>query len=174
MKHILLLSILFIIFSCNHQKGGEDTYPNGKFSADTSGESLYTTDADDRGMNNAMEAARQNLVLFDRALKSADSNFYGFAIKKRFAVGDSGEHIWLNHVRFYKDGYKAVINNEPIIANNIKLGDTVFVTKNQISDWMYIDKNILRGGYTMRVELKRMSARVKAEFLKGLDYKIEE
>ena len=102
MKHILLLSILFLILSCNQKNGRQNDYPKGTFSADTSGDKLYTTDDEDTGMNNAIKVARQSLILFDNALQSKNDSFQDFALKKRFAVEDSGEHIWINQVEFYK------------------------------------------------------------------------
>jgi uncharacterized protein YegJ (DUF2314 family) len=126
-------------------------------------------------MNNAISRARADLPLFDKALKSGNRNYNYFAIKKRYRTPDGGgEHIWIARVSAVKQGYTGLVNNDPVNTDEIKYGDTVYVLKDDITDWMYLDSNLLRGGYTMRVELKRMKPDEKAAFLKELDYKIEE
>ena len=53
--------------------------------------------------------------------------------------------------------YKGLVNNNPEKTIAVKYGDTVIVRRNEISDWMYLDNNVLVGGYTIRVIRNKMS-----------------
>ncbi len=37
------------------------------------------------------------------------------------------------------------------------MGDTITVDKNRISDWMYFDKGIVKGGFTIKVLRDQMT-----------------
>jgi len=153
----------------------DNGYQERAFSGDSSVGELYTTYSDDTEMNHAISEAKHNLFVFDTAFQSGNSRFSDFSIKKRFVLPDNGgEHIWISILKAVKNGYRGTISNAPVSITGIKFGDTVFVDKKDISDWMYIDADTLRGGYTMRLELKRMRPEEKAEALKSLDFKIEE
>jgi len=175
MKYIITPIFLLFIYSCNQGNTNGANYQEGTFSNDSSEDKLYTTHSDDTEMNHAISEARRNLFVFDTAFQSRNSRFSNFLIKKRFLTPDNGgEHIWISILESLKNGYKGIIWNDPVSITGIKLGDTVFVDKKDISDWMYVDNDIMQGGYTMRLELKRMKPEEKAEVLKSIDFKIEE
>jgi len=46
----------------------------------------------------------------------------------------------------------------------VKIGDTIEIRPNEISDWMYIDNGTLRGGSTIRVLRNRMSVEERTAF----------
>ena len=48
--------------------------------------------------------------------------------------------------------------------SNLKLNDTIRINKKDISDWMYLDNDILRGGFTIKLLRLRMTASERAEF----------
>ena len=175
MKYTITAVFLLLIYSCNQGNTKKAGYQERAFSDDSSGEELYTTYSDDTEMNHAISEAKHNLFVFDTAFQSGNSRFSNFSIKKRFLTPDNnGEHIWISILKAVKNGYRGTISNAPVSITGIKFGDTVFVDKKDISDWMYIDADTMRGGYTMRLELKRMKPEEKAEALKSLDFKIEE
>jgi uncharacterized protein YegJ (DUF2314 family) len=73
-----------------------------------------------------------------------------FAIKKPFTAGKGDEHIWLNEVSWDGKVFSAVVNNEPVDTKEVKLGDRVQVKPEELSDWMFIENDQLKGGYTIR------------------------
>lgn len=174
MKHHLLFIIFIIAFSCNQRNDQQKQDSIGTFSKDSVGDKMYTTDSEDAGMNEAIDLSRSTLDVFEKALKSGNKDYEYFALKKRFVHEQSGEHIWINEIKISGDGYSGIVNNDPVMVTEIKYGDTVYISKQDITDWMFLDKNIMRGGYTMRLELKRMAPEEKAALLRNLDYKIEE
>jgi uncharacterized protein YegJ (DUF2314 family) len=46
----------------------------------------------------------------------------------------------------------------------VKVGDTVQISNDNISDWMYVDGIKLRGGYTIRLLRKRMTETERKQF----------
>ena len=49
------------------------------------------------------------------------------------------------------------VENDPVTVTQIKLGDSVKVDFDKISDWMYYDKNVVKGAFTVRVMRANMS-----------------
>jgi uncharacterized protein YegJ (DUF2314 family) len=176
MRYYGLLIILLVFVGCNG-KDSDHSGSSGKIVMDTSDskDHLYQIDADDIEMNSAIDSAQKTLYVFDIALRKADKNSREFSIKKRYkAANGGGEHIWITDILLFKEGYKGVVNNIPVQTNEIKLGDTVFVDKKDITDWLYVQNNVLRGGFTIRVELKHMTPKEREETLQEMDYKIED
>lgn len=129
---------------------------------------------DDQEMNGAITLAQSSLNKFDSALFSNDSNFTSFALKVRFSYGDNnGEHIWLTDITKTKGEYFGIVNNEPEYVSALKLYDTIKILKKDISDWMYLDKSILRGGFTIRLIRNRMTEIERAEYDSSSFYRIE-
>lgn len=151
MRKILSLAIILIItLSCNNiQKGKSD---------------IISVESDDSEMNLATEKAKLTIKNFDLALKSNNPNFKYFSVKKPYKTESCDEHIWINDVVLKGDKYLGVIGNTPEYTNEIELGDTVLVKKSEISDWMYVEENKLRGGYTIRALRNKMSESEKKKF----------
>ena len=157
MKKILsIIVILIIASSCNNIQQGKVERENEP--------DIIGVKSDDSEMNLAIEKAKLNIDKFDSALKSNNPNFINFSVKKPFKTESGNEHIWISDVVLKGDKYLGVIGNTPEYTSDIKLGDTVLVEKNEISDWMYIEENKLRGGYTIRALRNKMSESEKKEF----------
>jgi uncharacterized protein YegJ (DUF2314 family) len=56
----------------------------------------------------------------------------------------------------------------------VKMGEKVLIDKKDITDWMYLDNNTLKGGYTIRVIYNRMSKEERKKFAATLRFKIED
>ena len=128
----------------------------------------------DSQMDSAIKNAQISLTKFDSALCSNNPRYNWFALKVRFAYGDdNGEHIWFKDIT-QKDGeYMGVVSNEPINIKDISLNDTILIKRKDISDWMYIDADTLRGGFTIRLLRDRMPQNERDEFDASSFYKIE-
>jgi uncharacterized protein YegJ (DUF2314 family) len=123
---------------------------------------IYQVENEDKAMNNAISTARQTLQQFNDALKSGADSLESFSLKVRYNVPDGqGEHIWLNEIKVNNSVYTGIVNNVPDVITQVKFGDTVTINNDNISDWMYLANNKLRGGYTLRVLMDKMSPEEK-------------
>lgn len=124
---------------------------------------LYVESANDE-MNFAITKAKETFPEFEKAFQSDNPNFENFTIKQKFETSDGGgEHIWIGDLKFKDGQYFGIVQNEPIDVKEIKLGDSVKVSLTNMSDWMYNDKKIVKGAYTIKVLRKYMTEEEKNE-----------
>jgi uncharacterized protein YegJ (DUF2314 family) len=128
---------------------------------------------DDPRMNAAIDKARANVQNFIASLKSPKRGQSGFAIKVPFSDGANTEHFWLTPVTFDGASFTGTVDNEPELVNNVKMGQTVTVTPDKISDWMYVENHKLVGGETLRVLRDAMPADERADFDKSVPFTID-
>jgi len=165
MKYFAFLILAFVL-SCNSN-------PQKQILAKDSTR-MIIVDQGDKEMDAAIARGKLTLPNFDSALLSRNSNYTGFAIKVRFAYGENnGEHIWLNEIQKVNEEYVGLVNNEPEYVTDLKLRDTIQINKQDISDWMYFDDDILKGGFTIKLFRARMTPKERAEFDSGANYKFE-
>lgn len=116
-------------------------------------------------MNKAIEKAKQTIDSFDYAFKNNSRVFTFFGLKKKFEENGNIEHIWIGNIQKIESGkYIGIIDNLPEKIKSVKLGDTVQIEKKEISDWMYIKKSELHGGYTIRLLRERMTEYERKKF----------
>ncbi|MFS4473965.1 YegJ family protein [Chryseobacterium sp. T20] len=119
---------------------------------------IHILQGEDLEMNTAIENAQKSLYKFKEAIESQNPDYYNFALKERFTTSDSGgEHIWISEVQYSDNKFYGIVDGDPISTTEVKLGDTIEINPQNITDWMYIDKNIVKGAYTTRVLRKRIS-----------------
>ena len=150
---LLLFSIC--ILSCNSNKKIErQNEPT-----------IYNVEENDVEMNKAIEKAKQTIDSFDYAFKNNSRVFTFFGLKKKFEENGNIEHLWIGNIQKIESGkYIGVIDNLPEKIKSVKLGDTVQIEKKEISDWMYIKKSELHGGYTIRLLRERMTEEERKKF----------
>ena len=132
----------------------------------TKSEEVYDVDANDEGMNAAIQKARKTFTEFEKAIKSKNPNFKNFTFKKAFPSDFGDEHIWIMYVmpNPKKNNYAGIIGNEPQMTKKVKFEDVVEVSKDEITDWMYYDNGKLRGAYTTKLLRSRMSPEERKAF----------
>ena len=81
--------------------------------------------------------------------------------------------MWIEDLREAGDHFEGTIANEAVETSAVKLGDTVTVKLDEITDWKYIDGDRLVGGYTIRYLYNRMTDAEKKAFLKEIDFIID-
>lgn len=151
----LLLFFSICILSCNSNRKIERK----------SEPTIYNVEEDDAEMNKAIEKAKQTLDSFDYAYKNYTRVFTFFGLKKKFEENGNVEHIWIGNIHKFESGkYIGVIDNLPEKIKSVKLGDTVEIDKNDVSDWMYIKNSELHGGYTIRLLRERMTEEERKKF----------
>jgi uncharacterized protein YegJ (DUF2314 family) len=130
--------------------------------------------SEDPGMAAAVAKARATLGDFKNALKDRRPTGERYAVKVGFAYGnDNREHIWVRDPEFTVDSVTGHVMNEPVDVTNLKFGQLVTAPVGDISDWMYVEAGVLRGGYTMRVLLDKMSPDEKQKMLAQLGVKLD-
>lgn len=144
---------LIMMFSCNSKKIERENQPD-----------IYNVESNDIEMNKAIENAKQTLDSFEIAFKNNSRVFTFFGLKKRFEENGIVEHIWIGNIKNVDGKFYGIVDNLPEKINNVKLGDTIEINKNEISDWMYLKNSKLYGGYTIRLLVKRMSENEKLDF----------
>jgi len=117
----------------------------------------------DLAMRNAVHTARKTVSAFIAALQHPSSTQHDFEVKKTFVKGTEREHIWLSDVTFSGNRFHGTVDNRPIKITGLKMGALVSVNPNEISDWAYVDKGNLVGGYTIRVLFKELTPERKKE-----------
>lgn len=134
---------------------------------------VITVKDDDAKMNAAIAKARATVDDFITALHSGRKGRDGFSVKKQFSDDGKHEHMWLTEVTFDGKRFHGVVNNEPGMVKNVKMGQKAFVERGKISDWMFIDNGRLKGGYTLRVLRDNLPPDERAAFDKQMPFKID-
>ncbi|WP_312075303.1 DUF2314 domain-containing protein [Chryseobacterium sp.] len=157
MKKIITIAIFsFITFSCQEKK--ERIKREGE-------PDMILVKSEDDEMNSAIDNAKKTFKSeFHTALLSENPDFVNFAIKQRFDLPDNnGEHIWIGNITFKNNKYYGIVHNDPYEQIGVKLGDSVTVNIENLSDWMYYDKNIVKGAYTVKLLRKTMTDEEKKQ-----------
>lgn len=131
--------------------------------------------SDDEAMNAAIAKAKNSLDIFVQAFQKPQEGYESFALKLAYHTPDQSlEHIWIGNLIYLNNQFTGVVHNSPVSTKEVALGDTVLIDKQKISDWMYLDKGVLRGGYTIRAMRDQLSESEKEEFNKTIDFRIED
>ena len=130
---------------------------------------------DDPKMSAAIARAQGSLETFRAALAAPPADAKSFSVKVGFAWGTKGdrEHIWLTEPQLDASSVTGTINNEPVDVTTLKLGQSVSAPLKDVSDWMYVEGGVLRGGYTLRVLLDKMAPEAKQKMLGEMGFRLE-
>lgn len=128
---------------------------------------------DDTGMNAAMQRARNEIGTLVTRLKTpvAQTDYLSIKVALPTQAG-STEHIWCGNVSHNNGTFTARIDNKPVDPQ-YKLGQVLTLQADQISDWMYVEKGKLVGGYTMLYHYSTLSDKEKAAMRRALPFQIE-
>jgi uncharacterized protein YegJ (DUF2314 family) len=159
MRHSFIIVVLVLVpfLSC-------DSSLKEKIVRDGEPDVIQLTE-DDREMNHAIQTARDLFPIFLSAIQSQDSSgFHSFRIKMRFEHSEGGEHIWVDQVSLVSGELVGVIGNDPVSVENIKMGDTVKISQNRVSDWMFFNGDNIEGGFSVKLLRKRMTPEERTQF----------
>ncbi|NJM83387.1 MAG: DUF2314 domain-containing protein [Tabrizicola sp.] len=113
--------------------------------------------ADDPAMNAAIAEARDTLPAFlDTMIGANGSTVEGVMLKVAVPTVNgvnAHEHIWVAPVKRQADGsFVGTLANEPVELGDLRLGDDIPFSQDQISDWsLFSPEGLLYGNYTSRV-----------------------
>ena len=167
MRAFYFLILPFVLLSCKQKKGYINKDPNG-------GDEVYTVASADEEMNKAVEKAKNSYDEFLAAFSKPDSSSHDYSVKLKFEYGDdNGEHMWLNDLHFKKDKLFGVLDSDPVDITWRKFGDTIEIKRDSLSDWMYIKKGHLMGGFTIKALYNKMTESEKKRFKEEVDFEFE-
>lgn len=107
-------------------------------------------------MVDAIRTARAGLDDFLALANSPSTGTEQFKLKVMIRDGDATEHFWVVPFRPTGTGFEGVLANDPKVVHNVKAGQQIQFTRNQISDWGYSRNGRQVGSYTVCVLFKKM------------------
>ena len=147
----IALAIIMSLFisACGPRKNPDlkTTYRDGQ-------PPVVQTLPDDPEMAAAVRKAKATLDDFIGELKKPGKR--QFYIKTSYPTKSGNlEFIWIESVSSASGKFRGIIGNEPLDIANLKLGDSVDVKREDVSDWMIMDGDKMLGGYTAKLLLER-------------------
>ncbi|QLC65706.1 DUF2314 domain-containing protein [Flavobacterium sp. LPB0248] len=151
-SYILILISLFCLTSCKDsnkiEREGEPT--------------IYSVESEDPEMNAAILEANKTLDEFNKGLSNFNADSH--SLKVKFSNSKGIEHMWIGEIKYIDGNYSGILNSDPEYITEYKAGDKIDIETSKISDWMYLIKGKLYGGYTIRVLRDRMSEEERKVF----------
>lgn len=127
----------------------------------------------DKEMDRAVAKARESLGFFLAALKANKADSRDFEVKKCCVAGDNVEHVWVRDVSWDGKVFHGRVDSQPLAVTNLRLGQEITVTPEDLTDWMFVKDDKLMGGFTTRVLYRRLSPEEKAQFREQVDFSID-
>jgi uncharacterized protein YegJ (DUF2314 family) len=143
LNHLSLICLTILLAGCAEEK---------KSVIQREGKADYIKDFSEDLMQMAINEAQSSLDDFLKVIQDPQPNTSGFSVRKGFTFGNSPkniEFIWIGDARLVGEDFEGRINNSPVDTTYLKKGQLVRVQKEEIADWMYVEDNELRGGYTL-------------------------
>lgn len=171
--HLLGLFAAIVAMAVGWQACGQSTR-GGLKDDDRIFRSPHWVPKGDPDMAEAMRKARSTLADFLRLADAPRPSTSLFSVKVGIPAQDTVEYFWIIPFTRENGRFSGKIDNEPDLADSVKLGDTITFDEGQIVDWSYIENDRFKGGYTLCALLKHES-REQAEALiarSGMDCKL--
>ncbi len=141
---------------------------------DSRDENYAAVAAEDAAMNAAIAQAKETFPQFLAALRSQKLTQRNFALKKPYAVAEGGhEHMWIERIKEVDGGFEGIVANEAYDTKLVSFGQRVRLSAEEISDWKYVDDDVLVGGYTIRYFVDRLSPEEKRALEEQAGFKIQ-
>ncbi len=119
---------------------------------------------DDSAMNGAMAMARRSVNAFVQRVEHPPATQSYAGVKVRVAEGDVVEHIWASELSFDGTRLRGTLGNTHVNLRRVKMGDTVVVRPDSVSDWMIVDRDTVFGAFTVYVVRDRIPSADRAAF----------
>lgn len=110
--------------------------------------------ADDAELRKAAEEARVRFPEFAIAFESGDPDSDpdgAFSVKAPFEENGQVEHMWVAVEELLPGAVRGVLGNDPRFITKLRSGDEVTIPLDEIEDWMILEKQGMRGGFSIRV-----------------------
>jgi uncharacterized protein YegJ (DUF2314 family) len=133
---------------------------------------VFLMPVDDARMAAAVTEARGRVEEFITAFVKPAPRQRSFAVKVPVIDGKLIEHFWVDLESFTDGQFTGRIGNQPFEVSNVHFGDRLIVDKERITDWMFVDRGRLVGGFTIRVLRERMGVEERKSFDASLPFEI--
>ena len=130
---------------------------------ETSTGRIIDVDKEDKGMNAAMAQARKEFPSFWKAVaadrKKEEPELVPAMVKAAFRDEgkEDGEHLWIDEVSYDGKVISGVVASEPADLKSVELGEKVSFPLERLSDWLYVEKGLAKGAFTVQYLRKQMS-----------------
>jgi uncharacterized protein YegJ (DUF2314 family) len=121
----------------------------------------------------AIVTARRSAGEFLRAYRARNDGQRDFRIKMLVAERGLVEQFWVSLDSATDDSFTGTIANHPGDITGVKYGERVTVPAREISDWMYVEHGVLRGGYSVRLMRDRLQPEERPAFERELGFQID-
>jgi len=130
--------------------------------------------SEDAEMNAAIAEANATFPKFLSALRDRKPTCRDFGVKKPYATpGGGNEHIWIADINELDGEFEGTISNDAYETKLVKNGQRVRFSASEISDWKYVDADVLVGGFTIRYFVNRMTPEEKDALEKEVGFRIK-
>ena len=104
---------------------------------------------EDPDMREAIAKAQASLDDFLKVWKQRPVNTSNFKLKVKITEGDATEHFWVQPFREDGRGFAGRLANEPKLVHNVKNGQMVRFSREEITDWGYVKEGHQIGSFTV-------------------------
>ena len=112
---------------------------------------LQSRPANDEALIAAADEARERFPEFIEAFRAGAGR--EFSAKFPFTDGMQTEHMWVAVQSINGDSILGTLGNQPGLLKNVREGDPVTRTLDELEDWLYMDGETMVGGFSVRVLL---------------------
>jgi uncharacterized protein YegJ (DUF2314 family) len=123
-------------------------------------------DGADAEMGAAVREAQQTFGEYHDALSSNRGAVEDCGVKVFFPSQQNpqaGEHMWVNEVATFGDGWVGTLCNDPGWVRGLRCGQRVSFTLDRVSDWFLVAGGALRGGFTLKLLYRQYTPEQFAE-----------
>ncbi len=122
----------------------------------------------------AIEKAKSTLHYFVKVISNPTNIHANFSIKAKIKDNFNEENLWINNVRYNNFVFEGILGNYPKSIKNVKYGDNLKISIDDVIDWMFVENKRLIGGYSIRVARSMMDEQDRQKFDKSLFFFIDE
>lgn len=137
---------------------------DGDHAAMAQGGDVYVP-SDDAAIEQSRVDAQSELPTFLKIAKSDPEHWEAMSVKVALPTDDASEHIWISEfTRINGTRYEGILSNDPVNLPDLKAGDCVEFTYDQIDDFGFIEGGQGYGFYSVRAILPLMSEQQAASY----------
>lgn len=166
LRNLTILSLAFLV-SCNEPSRTESHKP--------SRDDITYVEESDPETNRAKKKGRDTIGQFIDERAKGDDQFYGF-IKVLFRSPKDFERIeymWVDLLHHNGDEYTGTLSSYPDLIEELKYGQTVDFSLDEIVDWYYVENGHARGAFTVKLIRSRLTLEERKKFDPGYEYSFE-
>lgn len=109
---------------------------------------------EDPELKAAVEEARRRWPEFVNALSRREPG-QNFGVKAPITREGLTEYIWISVDKLEGDTIQGRIDNDPVNLGDLKSGDAISVSVDEVNDWVFSNGEVINGMFTTKVLLKR-------------------